>query len=125
MLSFEENMAQRKGTVTSCMAGDSTKALKQPYTEKQRQVYYGVNQIKNQGSPIFPLPPLDSSQAASADAAPSSGQASSESVSWQQYQSSSDTSSTAASEELNQVVSIFGDPMEQHAAYMVEAWLLK
>ncbi len=46
----------------------------QPYTEKQRQVYYGVNQIKNQGTLISPLPPLDSSQTASADTAPSSGQ---------------------------------------------------
>jgi len=46
---------------------------KQPYTEKQRQVQYGVNQIKDQSSPISPLSPPDSSQAAS-DVAPSSGQ---------------------------------------------------
>ncbi len=109
--------------MTSCMAGESTKGLSQPFREHEcailsrlghywigsteatyrdretilwtqqiaskqpaialhnsltlrsrGKVYYGVNQIKNQGSPISPLPPLDSTQAASADTAPSSGQ---------------------------------------------------
>ncbi len=50
-------------------------ALHNSLTLRSRgKVYYGVHQIKNQGSPISPLPPLDSSQAASGDTAPSSGQ---------------------------------------------------